>query len=235
MVRRGFTLLELLIVLGVLLALIALVFPALGSRVAGARFDAGKRQVEAALVMARAEAQRQGRAMALRSCPAAQDAGLCVEPFDAVIPEGEAGATGEQKADTPQPWVVLPRGVRVTDRVPQSGASSGAAAEDRPESADDLWGAAAKSKRPLVSPGSASVVIAVFQADGSAWAPGGSYLVQENVGEGPRVVEIRVNRWTGSAAMHEVNLNAPDATESPPAGREAAAARTASRSKGSKP
>lgn len=64
--HRGVTLLELLIVIALLLGAAALVLPALGRQLSERTFESACADVEAACLLARAEAMRSGRAIELR-------------------------------------------------------------------------------------------------------------------------------------------------------------------------
>src|SRR5690349_17281583 len=127
MERRGMTLIEVLAVVAILAVLGALALPAVESRIDSARFDAAGREVEAAVVMARAEAQRRGAVVSLVARGMGNgETGL----FEEVMSDGaarresldngtsEAGATATERdsahGDGSAPVVILESGVRVT-------------------------------------------------------------------------------------------------------------------------
>lgn len=193
MARRGLTLVELLAALALLLLLLALSLPAVQGRMAGARFDSARAQIEAAIVVCRAEAQRQGRVLALTVGPTGRgELGLYMEAIDAAAAAGaidRAGSEGRLRderdaSDTAKPpplWGVLPQGVVVSDKPPQpKDDSEFGRAEDR-----------------FVSPGSTErLTIAVFFPDGSAASRGPVYITL-----GDAAVVATINRWTGLAAV----------------------------------
>lgn len=193
MARRGLTLVELLAALALLLLLLALSLPAVQGRMAGARFDSARTQVEAAIVVCRAEAQRQGRVLALTVGPTGRgELGLFMEPIDAAAAAGAidraggeerlAGERGASDTSKPPPlWGALPEGVVVSDQPPQhKGDASLATVEEQ--------------FTPPGAPG--RMTIAVFFPDGSAASRGPVYI---SLGEAAAVATI--NRWTGSAAV----------------------------------
>lgn len=210
MSRRGFTLLELVIVVGLIVALSALVFTDMGERLESARFEASVRSLESALVMARSDAQREGRAFAVSTRPVAERVGVFVGPFDPSILEDAEAAPG---GSTARPRVLLAERIRVVDRMPQVESASWPKDRDRPETADELWEAAARAPS-AVDAGGGALVVAVFLPDGTAWSPGQCYLVSGRGQESLRAVSVTVNRWTGGVVMRPVVLDPDVAAES---------------------
>ncbi len=188
MPRRGFSILELLIVVGVIVALGAVVSASLFGLAAGARFDEAVRRVEAAFVLARADAQREGRALAIVADSGPEGVELVLERFEpdsamAAKPAGPAGGPESRRL------VLLPGGVRVTDHLPPApGTAASPAVPDAEAGADRAEG------------GRESVRVCVMLPDGGAWASRPMYLV----GPGERAAKIGVNRWTGTARVEVV-------------------------------
>lgn len=97
MSHRGVTLLELLIVIALLLGAAGLVLPALGNQLAERSFTSTMEQIEAHLLLARAEAMASGRALEVRWNPATSE--VIVIEFD---PEAEAAGSVEGSSFSPQ-------------------------------------------------------------------------------------------------------------------------------------
>jgi prepilin-type N-terminal cleavage/methylation domain-containing protein len=209
MVRHGFTLIEVLAVVAILAVITALVMPAVENRLEAERFSSAGRQMEAAIVMARAEAQRRGVPLTLTArAIASGETGLFVEAVPGVeegsahqgrkrveegatssAPAGDQGSgasTMVRAADAPV--VVIGAGVRVTARAPSVDSGPG------------LKGQVDGVAPPVGSTESDSVVIARFMPDGTAIAAGPVYLV----GAGTAAA-YTVNRWTGSASVRVVD------------------------------
>lgn len=178
--RRGFSMIELLIVVAIVVALGAVVSASLLGWGADARFEEASRRVESAFVIARADALREGRALAIMARPDRGRDGmdLVLETFD---PEGgsEAGARPSRRL------VALPDGVRVVDRL---------------ESQDGAGTAAPGADAAVQAGAGGSVRLCVMLPDGGAWASAPVYLV----GPGDRAAKIGVNRWTGTARIEVV-------------------------------
>lgn len=203
MARRGLTLVEVLAALALLVLLSALAMPALSGRLEESRFEAGKRQVEAAVMVCRAEALRQGRALRLVVRPMGRgEFGLFMERVSAGEALAAAGrevqdspgggeesgvAPEDERGDLPTPvWSVLPGKVGVSGRPPETGESDGEWGE--PEGV-----AIADESAP---PPLEDVTIAVFFPDGSAVSAGPVYITA-----GTLAAAGTVNRWTGSVVF----------------------------------
>ncbi|MCC6659280.1 MAG: hypothetical protein IT437_00170 [Phycisphaerales bacterium] len=191
--RPGFTILELVIALGLVALLGGLATPALYERLAGSRLDAAGRDVAAVAAAVRADAVREGRGLELRAERHGGAWWLVSAPLDA--PRDGAAAT---------PVVTLrgelPAGVDASETLPSG---SGGAPE-------------APAELPTGSAGDAetSVVLGVLLPDGSAWAPQVAYLVLAHAPE--RALEVKLNSWTGVPSVTEVPLAEPnDPAEEP--------------------
>jgi len=210
MARRGLTLVELLAALALVLVISALVMPAFQGRLDEARFDSGKRQIEAAVMVCRAESQRQGRALALSVRPmAAGEYGLFMEPIAAEAavrrtsrtaelsdspeslwgsePADPVEAAGDSGLPTPV-WATIPGRVTVSDRPPQE--------ELALAGGDGRAGSVAAGDAQAGRPDTRVVTLAVFFPDGSAASRGPVYVIS-----GPRVSTVSINRWTGAVAF----------------------------------
>lgn len=203
MSRRGFTLLELVIVIGLIIGLSALVLTDMGERLEAGRFEAAGRALESCLVMARSDAQREGRPFAVVTRPVAARVGVYVDPFDPRLIEDSTPR--EDDVAPGKPRVVLAERVRVVDRLPAVESPSWAPDQDRPETADELWEAAARAPS-VVNADGGPLVLAVFLPDGTAWSPGRSYLVTGSP-DRLKAVSLVVNRWTGAISLRPVSLN----------------------------
>jgi prepilin-type N-terminal cleavage/methylation domain-containing protein len=238
MERRGLTLIEVLAVVAILAVLMAMALPAVENRLEGARFEAAQRGVEAAAVMARAEAMRRGTMVEL----VAQDVGhgetgLFVEP----VAGENAGVEGTAEFESGAP----PMGAGGTLPRASSGAGSGPA---RAGSADTGPGDAAAPSvvigsgvvlTPHAPTGASSAGGVRTGLDGASEFPStGSGEASDlrgdraGAGVGPVVVArfmpdgsalaagpvylvgkrraaaVSLNRWTGSAMVRVLDIQA---------------------------
>jgi type II secretory pathway pseudopilin PulG len=188
MPKRGFSILELLIVLGVVVALGAVVSANLFGLAAGARFEEAVRRIEAAFVLARADAQREGAALAMVADSGPERVALVLERFEpGSAVEGERADPAGGRAS--RRLVLLPAGVRVEDQLPV-----GTGTTDSPAVPPAEAGASRNAS------GRESVRMCVMLPDGGAWTSKPVYLV----GPGERAARIEVNRWTGMARIEIV-------------------------------
>lgn len=149
MARRGLTLVELLAVLAILVVLSGLAWPAVESRLEDARMDAAGRGLEAAIILARAEAQRRGTMVTLEARPGRDGQTILT-----------LGGSGEPAARSVAPLAVIGSGVSLSRTPP---------AADAPAAVHAVPAAAAEAApEPLT--------IARFMPDGTAMAPGPIYL-----------------------------------------------------------
>jgi hypothetical protein len=182
--RFAFSLLELVVVLAILLAAGALVVPFTLAQLRRGELEESCRRIEAAAMLARAEAMREQAVVELR---AAWREG---EPVELLVRrrrpsrEAEGSAASDTKA-IPVGRVlteaVLPVGVRVL--VDRSGDESGEEAE-----ASDARG------RP------AEEILLVATPDGQVSCAGALRVVAER----GRAMRVTINRWTGAATAEPV-------------------------------
>jgi type IV fimbrial biogenesis protein FimT len=265
MERRGLTLIEVLAVVAILAVLMAMALPAVENRLEGARFEAAQRGVEAAAVMARAEAMRRGTMVELMAQDVGHgETGLFVEPvagenagvegtaeFESGAPPMDAGETGTLlpassgagsgparavsahtgPGDAVAPSLVIGSGVVLTPHAP-AGASSaggvrGAGLDGASEFPSTLSAEASDLRGERASAGLGPVLVARFMPDGSALAAGPVYLVGKRM-----AAAVSVNRWTGSAVVRVLDIQAAPGTGGAgteiPAGADQAGARATS-------
>lgn len=226
----GFSLIELMIAIAILVALTALVLPAGMGWIARERFVEAGRQLPAALATARADARHDG--VARRVTASVNEAGRIVimaQRLDVAAMEAEAAASDATAADArtvaseqrPAKLLMeLPAGCGI---VSSAGAEPDAEATsdgDREQvSGGDGSGTAksAASKQPVVSAQREDsnlpvepVTVVVYLADGGAVAPAKTLLT----GPGGRLAPIWFDRWTGRAHVGERVTLAPAAPES---------------------
>ena len=205
MVRRGFTLIEVLAVIAILVVVTAISLPAIEGRLGGARFDAALRRVDAGLAWARAEAQRGGIALRVETQQTPDGAGLFLEPLDTVETSAaqptKPGAEGSKASPPAEPFAVLDLGLTLSDQPPDVETISGGPVTNLPAaipmtSSNPLEGASpADAAAPLI--------LATFLPDGSAMASGLVYLVGFD-----RAASLRVNHWTGGVLITAIDLSA---------------------------
>jgi prepilin-type N-terminal cleavage/methylation domain-containing protein len=186
MPRRAFTLLELLVAIGLVLMLAGLSLPALWGRLDGSRIDLASRLVGAAVVAARAESQRSGAPIELVAVMTPDGDALVIREVrvQAAAPEASKGV-----APDIHPWGVLPDGVRVSLRPPATAEEPGtpAAAPDGPRR------------------------IGVFVPDGSVVAKDPIYLCA-----GETALHVQLNRWTGGITATTHHAEADDESDELP-------------------
>lgn len=213
-VRRGVTLLEILIVLALIIATAAVAIPAMTSRFENTRFDATTDQLIATLALARAEAQRQRRPVQMLwdAETSTVFAAWLDQPSDSsedesgdpnITPEepegdgqavpvrdrlSEAGIGASQLAiGGSRLRVVLPEGCRVEvgdAEIDGSGAD--------PKSAGDP-STAGERQAGLAEPQLLSLI--VYMPDGSTFGAASFRMVDRS----GRQVRFDVNPWTGQA------------------------------------
>lgn len=196
MVRRGFSLIEMLAVIAIVLVVTAIALPVFEVRLTEARFDAAVRRVDAGMAWARAESQRRGEALRVEARTNAGIAGLFLESFE---PASESGRADEDAGGAAQPFAVVEQGLLLSDRNPAAspGDEVAAPARERP---------AGKSSQS--ADGGEPLVVATFLPDGSAMATGPFYIS----GYG-RAASLAVNQWTGGVRIKMLDLSAPKGDE----------------------
>jgi prepilin-type N-terminal cleavage/methylation domain-containing protein len=192
---RGFTLLELLIAIGLMLALAAVVIPITISGSAEREFETSLDRIAAQALLARSQALRAGRAIEL-VCVSQQQRTLEARWFDPatafVDPVGPVdrsggGAGAAEPARIGESWarLELPGGLSWSDRPP--GATENAAEDE-----------AARDRDDAAVPG--SIRLAVFLPDGSAILRRTTWL---NDGEG-RGASIAIDPFSAEAVIERV-------------------------------
>ncbi len=238
MYRRALTLLELLLAIGLLLALAALVFPSVIKGLNEREFESTTELVRHHLLLARAHAQATGEPVEVtyRNNPPRVEARR-FEPGIRALQQSEyrealRSARGdefeplmldyeqpERQSLIPQDWAYqhLAPGVWISDRRPGGGTSFGLTAFDPVGSGraeNDrlfLFDDQAQSPAARDEPGRA-IRLAVYVADGSALL-GRPVWIQDN---DRRLARLTVNPWTGLPAVERVMGNLlPGADEQP--------------------
>jgi type II secretory pathway pseudopilin PulG len=192
--RPGFTILELVIALGLVVLLGAVVTPTLYERLGDSRLDAAGRDVAAVVAAVRADALREGRALELRAERAGDAVRLVSTPLEEET--AAAGVATELPATTSRG--LLPDGVDATLSPPSAGVA------ERPPGP------------PEEEAGAHPIVLGVLLPDGSAWSSSPVYLALARAPH--RALEVKLNSWTGVATVTDVPLAQPDAeiVEAPP-------------------
>jgi prepilin-type N-terminal cleavage/methylation domain-containing protein len=205
MVRHGFTLIEMLAVIAILVVVTAISLPVVEDRLAEARFDAAVRRVDAGMAWARAESQRRGEALRVEVRASSGGMGLFLAPLEqagaSVASPGPSPGSGSEKATTAaQPFVSVEQGLTVSDRDPSANLGEGASGEptgkpmEKPALAVRGPDAAADAGEPLI--------VATFLPDGSAMAAGPFY-----VSGYARAASLAVNHWTGGVRIRLLDLS----------------------------
>ncbi len=232
MTRRGLTLLELLIVLGLLLAIGAIALPSLRSLLARQSFEAAVERAQQQLLMARAHAQVTGKPVEV----VYRAESRTIEARLFLIDEGEGPveresldrASGDHDGDDIargaevegailEPWAVidLPRGVKLSREAPDAAVELAESQGDDAAKANliELAGDAASS-RLLDSMESAEedpLRLAVLLPDGTAMLTNELWIADED----GRFGRLIVNPWTGAATFESLPPpgSAPQAEE----------------------
>ncbi|MGE3107346.1 MAG: prepilin-type N-terminal cleavage/methylation domain-containing protein [Phycisphaerales bacterium] len=223
LIRRGFSILEVLVVVLLLLLIMALVVPVSITEIRRASLNESWRQVEAGVMRAQAEAQRRGVVLQLIARDRATEAGgtagatemelvtrdVFGEGSEAMSRAGstgagtDAGLTGPVSEAREEVILVLPSGVRISDALPRRFAAPDETGfgEDATESASPSADGAASSERP-------EWLIATFFPDGrvsTSWTGGVEPAAVAGASRGCFVFaesgaawSIRVNSWTGA-------------------------------------
>ena len=187
MVRRGFTLIEMLAVIAILLVVTAITLPVMEDRLAEARFDSAVSRVDSGMAWARAEAQRLGGAMQVTVKAGPVGTGLYLEPLETAVQSGS-------DAPVAQPFAVIESGLAISDRDPRA---SGGDQESGAPHGREKGG----RRNESVSDAAGPVVFATFLPDGSAMAAGPMYIS----GFG-KAVSLAVNHWTGGTRVTVLDL-----------------------------
>jgi type II secretory pathway pseudopilin PulG len=219
---RAFTLLELLIAVGLVVALGALALPALwaGGRIEGARLESASGQLSAVIARCRAEAQRSGRPLALL-----YDPGEGARP--ALVVRSVLDAPGDERRGSGGVLAAIereefPAGLTVSLVRPESG--NGDARGVEPSGGIPAGGGAPQGEE---------VRLAVFMPDGSAVVAGPAYVYAGRAPE--RAYEVSIARWGASAEVRAIDLRPAPEDGSPAPPRAAGPAAGASRMAGGTP
>ncbi len=240
--RRGarcFTLLEMMVVIVLIVLVMGLVLPQTLSTLSRSEFTEAQNQVEALLMLARADCQRQGvpiqvvarasrggaGAMELRAAPMSIPSEVG-EEAPARSPggrDGGASGTGRGHVGGVGRVVTLPPGVRITATPPRGKGDLGSVVGGAGEPADPA-SAAGPSQDGQAD---ADVVVAVFFPDGRVVPAGPRYLVRLGAASGDpgQAVRLEINGWTGAVTASRVAVDGVTAEGSrddagPPARRE---------------
>lgn len=205
--KRGFTLMELLVVLGIVLALASVVVPVAVTWSRASHLESAGSQLEATLIMARADAQRHSSPVRVlaRMTPSGEvelvsesvsltDESSVFQDDGAVAPTSASGAPskdqGESSVDASKVSSVsmLPKGVSVSQSLPSdspaaSGESEASDSSQRSERREGDW-----------------MLLAVFLPDGEVVRPGPRYLVD---GQG-KAAQVCVESWSGRVSVKQL-------------------------------
>jgi len=209
MVRRGFTLIEMLAVIAILVVVAAIGLPVARERLADARFDAAVRRVDAGMAWARAEAQRRGEALRVEARASDGGTGLFVRPLESVEEDKAVGGSPRTDAakgrvlPAPQPFAVVEQGLVVTAGYPGARRVGGGGGGPSRQAKPDASQAAPASAADGVG---APLQIATFLPDGSAMAAAAFYI-----SGGSRAASLTVNHWTGGVQVKLIDLTAMQA------------------------
>jgi prepilin-type N-terminal cleavage/methylation domain-containing protein len=197
--RRGFTLLEILLVLAVAAIMASLAIPAVWGRMDGAQLRAAATQVESAVLSVRSSAQREGRALALYAAQDGERVRLRREEFDPTPDDAAGGssvAARDRQGAAGVKWLgILPAGVHVTTPV--------AAADDTDEIARLVAGDSGErgGRSARATPAAAEPIrLVVALPDGSMIAPAPLRISRARADEDPSTrpgLLLSINRWTG--------------------------------------
>lgn len=214
MYRRGFTLLELLIVIGLVMAIGALVWPAMMNSQRNRIFDSTVEIVRDQLLLARAYAQASGKPIEViyQSDPSRIEARM-FEPILRAMQENGSGilVSTEQDDDfasielddeqleesiIAEPWAyrIIAGHIQIRTR-PQDDGS-----DDRFSGIDDFGDFADKALFDIdLEPQPRNIRLAIFLGDGSALL-GNPFWIIDSDGRQGRIV---VNPWTGIASYEQ--------------------------------
>ncbi len=220
----GFTIVELMIVVTLLVAITGIVMPSILGRLAGSIADSAIDRIEATAIVCRARAQQEGRALRLtaRRRPDGS-AGIYIEAIgtrgagrqsleDGLYADGQQPPDEfERRTADPGstfPEYVLPDGYVLTRQPPSDDEEgpfvdpqrehdrTGRSSDFGPLDGESLGG-------PRGGVGQIRLTIAVFLPDGTALAETPLYLLGDDV-----TFAIEINRWTGGLRVVRVVADA---------------------------
>lgn len=215
--QRGFTLLEVIVAVSLVLALGALVMPAVSRRIAGATGESVSRGLRAAVGEARGDAVRESRSLRVEvvTNPVSGDVRVVAREFatveDGAAPArfvgpifdvGEATAGGEDEA-TERVLMELPRWTRVSREAPVVEGEWGDSGEG---GADAGFGDEEGAAESEVEEGGETVCLGVLLPTGGAVAGAPAYLTLP----GSWTVVVTLDAWTGDAVVTRWEPPAPE-------------------------
>lgn len=203
----AFTLLEVVLAIGILLALVSLTLPLMTGLSANVRFKEASRTIENATAMARADAISSAGPVALvareRSNGQVELRGVKLDSLPKRSADEVASRITEQSEVPPtssrgEVYAHLPDGVKV--QLPENGGDIGT-------DSDDIWGAGVTTgeqssllagiSTQISNAVAREVVLAVMLPNGGARSDS-TYVLRDRVG---REATIHVNSWTGVATV----------------------------------
>ena len=194
---RAFTLWELVVAIGLLLIIAALAVPLSLAWFGQAQFDEAGRQVEAALSMARSDAQREGKPVQIMLRPDESGGWSVVKVPVLGAPDFEGDATAQSRTSSDrradETLVSLPRNVQVSLAPKNDDDAAGTPNEPANESG------AASSDDDSAHEG---FVVATFMPDGeptrcSAW------VMADTKG---KALRFTIDSWTGQVKVSSVTV-----------------------------
>jgi prepilin-type N-terminal cleavage/methylation domain-containing protein len=226
---RGFTLLEIMIALGLLLSVVSLAIPTFVRLLGSTTFEETASQLESVLVMARADAQRDARA--IRLVAYTRESGMVVLYTEPLESDTASGVGFEQPVDASAPderivddvsfrapgvspgrlRLRLPEGYRIDTAPPPPAGVGPSVARGDASAAFAPMETLDAMLVPGVGEETRSVTLGIFLPDGSVIAGSARYLVGSD-GQG---LELRINRWTGSAMFVAVEPETEEPGETP--------------------
>ncbi len=201
---RGFTLLEILVALSVLVVVLALSLPALTGRLERGSFRANADQLAGALRRARSEARAAGEPVSVRARPLASGENVIEWAFaSGGEPDSQQDVT-QTNADSLvwTPLAELVRSVTLTDQDPDQMLDDDPGAEGLLFEAG-VMGAEDEGVRTLC----------VFLPGAEAIVPGAVWLLDaeaQDVGDARRWVKVTVSPWTGRVRSEAGSRSSPE-------------------------
>lgn len=219
--RRAFTILELMIVVTLLVAMTGLVMPSVLNRLGDSLVASSLQQIEATASECRSRAQQEGRALRLiAKVRRAGTVGLYIERIgetesisvddtasDGFGAEASIGLQDSFGGSAASPVYVLPAGFSFSRTLPlvDDGFFRDPSARDDDSVGGDASDENAMAGSFMVDPGGRALTLAVYLPDGTAIAERPLFL---RTGEETYAIEI--NRWTGGVTSTRVRLDDDD-------------------------
>lgn len=214
--RRGFTVYEVLVAIALVVVVAAVALPYAWTWAKGEEFEEARNQVEAALAMARADAQREGKPVRVAARQDPLTGAWCVYS-ERIDPMGEVESGPAASALT------LPKGLTVGAGNGESAAARGDAAATEPKRAEGAGtgmgvGTASVEGRGAgdsgwveaeEGEGLAGIVVATFMPDGEAVGARPWFMRGAN----GKAFEVAIDAWTGRVTMRPVVAAAAETGE----------------------